>query len=291
MTAAILTSMREGDAIAWFPEEHQRGLVSLWSMRTLDLSGLISAIRNVEITASLIDVGDPSHVSAAKANHDESLGRLLLLCQSLEFSISAIKIQKTLDLLRLNLNRTTRGVFERASAVIASTIEEEASARAYYVLAPGKSEYYAVRDPLGEAVSLAFPSTKFDAMEASRCYALGRNTACVFHLMRVLEWGLSALATAFKVEFKHRNWEQVIHDIELAIGDPNQLKALGGDWKDDREFYSQCISYLRIVKDAWRNYTAHARGKYDEQEAFELMGGVRGFMQKLSCRLAEALPE
>ena len=42
-----------------------------------------------------------------------------------------------------------------------------------------------------------------------------------------------------------------------------------------------------VVKDAWRNYTAHARGKYDGQEAELMLRNVRGFMQKLATRLSE----
>jgi hypothetical protein len=47
-----------------------------------------------------------------------------------------------------------------------------------------------------------------------------------------------------------------------------------------------CID-LRVVKDAWRNYTAHLRGKYDDQEAEDMLANVRGFMQKLATRLHE----
>jgi hypothetical protein len=36
-----------------------------------------------------------------------------------------------------------------------------------------------------------------------------------------------------------------------------------------------------------RNYTAHARGKYDPGEALDMLGNVRGFMQKLATRLHE----
>jgi hypothetical protein len=51
-------------------------------------------------------------------------------------------------------------------------------------------------------------------------------------------------------------------DFSSIEKDPNRP----ANWKDDREFYSQCASHFRVVKDAWRNYTAHAPGKYDEQE-------------------------
>jgi hypothetical protein len=85
----------------------------------------------------------------------------------------------------------------------------------------------------------------------------------VFHPMRVLEVGLRVLARQFNIDSGHRNW------------------------KDDREFYSQCASYFRVVKDAWRNYTAHARGNYIDEESFDMMANVRGFMQRLAVKLRE----
>src|SRR5260370_20575712 len=40
----------------------------------------------------------------------------------------------------------------------------------------------------------AFPEAKEDTERAVDCYALEQNTACVFHLMRVAEFGLRAVA-------------------------------------------------------------------------------------------------
>ena len=72
--------------------------------------------------------------------------------------------------------------------------------------------------------------------------------------------------------------------IIIAMGsDP----AKPPDWKGLQEFYAQAASFLGITKDAWRNYTAHARGKYTEEEASQILGNVRAFMQKLATRLKE----
>ena len=143
------------------------------------------------------------------------------------------------------------------------------------------------RENFGESILEKFPSASYDVKEASTCFALDRWTASVFHLMRVLEIGLRILAGRFSVSTDHANWEQIINQIEKAIAsmdkDPQKLP----NWKDDREFYSQCASHFRSVKDAWRNYTAHARGKYDEREAFDMFNNVRGFMEKLSTRFGE----
>jgi hypothetical protein len=54
------------------------------------------------------------------------------------------------------------------------------------------------------------------------------------------------------------------------------------DCKDQQEFYSQAASHFVVFKDAWRNYAAHCRGKFDEQEASDIMTAVRAFMDKLA---------
>ena len=43
-------------------------------------------------------------------------------------------------------------------------------------------------------------SAKGDIMDAVDAYALGLNTACVFHLMRIAEHGMRALARERKVK-------------------------------------------------------------------------------------------
>ncbi len=177
---------------------------------------------------------------------------------------------------------------ERMASMLSVTVENEVSLRLYFEISQEKAKLYGDNaEPFGTAVAVAFPSISFDAGEANRCYALGRNTACVFHLMRVLEIGLGALANQFGKASNHANWETIINQIEKAIGEIEKDPNKPANWKDEREFWSQCASHFRVVKDAWRNYTAHARGKYDDQEAEDMLGNVRGFMQKLATHLHE----
>ena len=44
---------------------------------------------------------------------------------------------------------------------------------------------------------------------------------------------------------------------------------------------------LPAVKDAWRNPTMHVRIDYTEEQALDIYGNVRGFMQHLATRLSE----
>lgn len=59
------------------------------------------------------------------------------------------------------------------------------------------------------------------------------------------------------------------------------------DRKEQQEFYAQAATHFGILKDAWRNYTMHARGVYTEEAAEDIFNNVKSFMQKLAARLHE----
>src|SRR5262249_8731011 len=57
-------------------------------------------------------------------------------------------------------------------------------------------------DLFGEQVSIKFPSALRDIRDAAYCRAVGLNTAAVFHLMRVAERGMRALAKTLRVRLQ-----------------------------------------------------------------------------------------
>jgi hypothetical protein len=141
----------------------------------------------------------------------------------------------------------------------------------------------------GDEVDNAFPSAIFDVSESGICLALARGSACVFHLMRVLEIGLTVLGAKFGVSLAHTNWAPAIEQIESKIRGMHTNPAWKSlpDCKEQQEFYAQAASHFGILKDAWRNYTMHARGFYTEEQAERIFENVKGFMQKLAERLHE----
>src|SRR5258708_7512857 len=57
-----------------------------------------------------------------------------------------------------------------------------------------------------------FPSAILDMEEAGKCLAFDRNTACVFHCMRVMEVGLKTLASALGIPYAP-SWESYLTQI------------------------------------------------------------------------------
>lgn len=141
----------------------------------------------------------------------------------------------------------------------------------------------------GDAVNAAFPSTGYEISEAAWCLALARGTASVFHIMRVLEIGLTALGDVFNVSLAHTNWAPAIEEIEKNIRNMHKdqrWKSLP-DCKEQREFYSQAAVHFGVIKDAWRNSTMHPRAKFTPDEAEVIFLGAKGFMQKLAEKLSD----
>ena len=118
--------------------------------------------------------------------------------------------------------------------------------------------------------------------EASNCYALERWPACVFHLMRVLEFGLGVLAERFSVSTDRKTWHEVIEAIEGKIRKVDPRTA-GADWKKQQKDFSDAATQFMFFKDAWRNHIMHIRDVYDEGRATSIWQHVNEFMNKLAA--------
>jgi hypothetical protein len=258
-------------------------------MQVFQAHELLALVRNISTSASLcFPSKDPRFRIAQLGILGGLLGECRDLCGQLDLPMSALHASQLADQVEGFTDNLTNNATERMAAMLGVTIENELSLRSFLAVSPEKAKFYRDNaEPFGSAVATAFPSTSFDAGEANRCYALNRSTACVFHLMRVLETGLSVLAAKFNVPHDHTNWHNIIEGIEKAVrnmgSDPNR----SADWKDQQEFFSQAASHFMVIKDAWRNYTAHARGKYTDEEAETLIINIRSFMQKLATHLHE----
>jgi hypothetical protein len=167
-------------------------------------------------------------------------------------------------------------------------MEDELRGRKLVFIAGLKGSYCDKKDAFGEQVSIAFPSAQFDILNAGNCYAVGLNTACVFHLMRVLERGLRALCHDLGLPYKTEAWGGILKDIESAIEEVQAQGRNSPKWAN-LHFYSEFAIEFRYIKDAWRNYVMHAQESYDEQRAKTIMEHVHNFMQRLAEKLSDVV--
>jgi hypothetical protein len=145
--------------------------------------------------------------------------------------------------------------------------------------------------PVWAYIWKSFPLAKEDCREAVYCYALERNTACVFHSMRAAEIGLRALARRMNVKLpKHKRlewaqWQEILREMKDKT-DVIAKTVKAGPAKDDLlEFYNGAIGQFYGFKDEFRNQVMHVRGAYDEFEAVRALMRVRDFMEKLAEKI------
>ena len=136
----------------------------------------------------------------------------------------------------------------------------------------------------------AFPDVRQESFAATDCYALGYDTASVFHSMRVAEIGLRALAKERRVTLPKNKpvewgtWQEIIKALD------DEIKRIGQTWKAGNkkdaalDFYSGARADLNAFKDEYRNLVMHVRKQYDEFQALRALTRVHDFMARLTER-------
>lgn len=172
---------------------------------------------------------------------------------------------------------------------IATRIQDELSLKLVMQIDSEDQAYFTdPRGKFGKATLDKFPSIVGDVESAGRCYASGNGTACVFHLMRVMECGLRALGKSLddtSLDPKtNPTWQKIISRCTDELKKP--LRNRSDLWRQDEVFFSQASASLMAVKDAWRNPTMHVEQNYDNDQALVVYNAVRGFMSQLSSKLS-----
>ncbi len=289
--------------------ENPYRLVSLWDMLQFGAVPLVELGRLFEewmngpaLLAAPQQLVDDNNYAKFK----QDLQSIQSHCDFLNLEVTQCLLKDVFGFVEADYRKPTRQAIALKMGELHRALTAELNSRLFFFVPPHRARFVRLGYAPGtglqeppffhgaeqkrlEPVIAAFPSGAYDVRESGNCFMAGRNTACVFHLMRVLEIGLGVLGKEFGLSFSHTNWAPAIEEVERHIRDMHKdpkWKALP-DYKEKQEFYAQAASYLGIVKDAWRNYTAHARGRYEEDEAESIYRNVGSFMLKLSTRLRE----
>lgn len=137
----------------------------------------------------------------------------------------------------------------------------------------------------------AFPDAMPDIFCATDCYALGHNTASVFHSMRVAEIGLRALAKERRISLPKNKpiewatWQEILKRLDDEIQKIGQTWPAGKRKDAALEFYSGARADLNGFKDEFRNLVMHVRAQYDEFQAARALTRVHEFMARLAEKL------
>lgn len=250
----------------------------------------------VAIAANVIEL-----CNTAEAHKDESVSagdREVLLEKLADFKKGCIPIGleltvKGIERIQGILSENQKLNHDALAELFKETIRrmhDELSLNVVLLVPKSRVEFYRGRNLFGESVSKNFPSAILDIEEAAKCYALGRNTGCVFHLMRVMEVGLRALGASLNDERldprRNPSWDAILKKCDEEMSQ-RHLSERSKEWRENDQFFSGATATLRSVKDAWRNPTMHVEQTYDEETALDVWNAVRGFMRHLATKLMD----
>jgi hypothetical protein len=156
-------------------------------------------------------------------------------------------------------------------------------------VAPEKERFLEDAELFGSLVNQAFPEAMSDIKDAGNCLAFDLNTAAVFHLMRIAEFGLRTMARRLRVTVKKSRiefagWSTLTRKlrkrIEVLEDRTNNPKKL-----EDLDFYHAAVDEIKMFKDYWRNEVMHTRGHYNADQAKDVFNRVDSFMRRLAPRV------
>jgi hypothetical protein len=153
-----------------------------------------------------------------------------------------------------------------------------------------EAEYYSKPWKNWEEILRRFPDTASDIEEASKCFALSRYGAAVFHSLQIIEIGLIELGTFIGVADPKSGWTAVANRLAKILSTKHHDRTEFE--KQNFEFLEQVQGTVEALKNAWRNKVSHAQGKlvlltkdFSPEIAEEILFATRAFMRRIATGL------
>lgn len=250
-------------------------LWSLWDMLfQVSLREWLGVAERMEEFRRYWGAIDTEQLPPASDVERETLRRLIERVQGLAEKLDLpYSVQTAFDKARINVPKTHDELHN-----LFCLFKDETKSRKSLILSPSASRLYEMREPFGPDVFAKFNDAARDLEEATKCLALERNTAAVFHLMLAMERALRLMAVRmgadpFNTKGAWEKWSVIVGRMKAAI--PNQPLV-------EQEAWTDAHNLLWSVGAAWRNKTMHPADVYTDAEANELYAAVRIFLQRLA---------
>jgi hypothetical protein len=248
--------------------------------------GLLQFTARMELIIGTAQVEDEEAWSKLR----EAASNAAETCEEMGLDISAKPLRTLAQILRSDSRgwpREQQGYFRDAVA----RIRDELSGITLLAIEPARQDYFQPKAPIfGADFAAKFPSQgAFELEEAAKCLALGRSTACVFHLMRLMEIEVLAVARCLNIpdpiQPADRNWGAVLKKVRDGID--AKWTTVAARAASDGEVFDSLYASLDAVKNPWRNATMRPANKYTDDEAEHIFAAVKGFTMKLASRCDE----
>jgi|GEM_PF-5473185 len=213
---------------------------------------------------------------------------LAICCQNFDADPSLVDQMKTLEGELKDSSADTRcAVLHARLRAIIDGVQNNLDSRKFMYIAQEDAKYWNNLQLFGSDFGTVFPvEATFELGELGKCFAASRAIACVFHSMRIAEYGLRILAKRVGVRLtdkgkpvpiEYGTWDKVIQGIRNKIAEARK-QSIGPKKERALQFYAAAADHCEYMKDIWRNEIAHARHRfYTREETLGVVSRVRLF--------------
>jgi hypothetical protein len=290
--------------------------MSLWEvMDRFRLDKFIEAYQLVaalnQTAMNLQDIDRSANLAISRAQYFDLKDKLAVLTELLTehgLTLSAMSSQATLDQTiategnilgqpqlqdKMVISAADLIPWKASVRDLQTRVRDEFKSRYVLVIPADKVQFYNPHKPLfGPVVDTQFPSqASFEISEAGKCFALGRYTATVFHLMRILEIALESIRLCLQmpkpIKAADKNWGRTLENMNREIKGRSDAKPQIWTRLTDKTLFDELYITLDRIRGLWRNTTMHVETKYTEEEAKDIFDAVKTLMRKIASRFDE----
>ena len=208
----------------------------------------------------------------------DHLSAVLSCCDTLSLATTSALAKRMMDSLD---TATAKYIsFAEQSKELLSRFSDELNATTIYALPSETAKFYAKGEVVfGDEVVKTFSDTQDDFEEAAKCLALSRGTACVFHLMRIMESAIHDLGNKLGFTIKDKNdkflpWGILVANME------GKTKTLTSQAEISK--WTEVRLHLHALSMVWRNPTMHPKKYYTVEQAHEILVASTQFLRNLA---------
>jgi hypothetical protein len=275
--------------------ENRFGVVSLLAMMRIYASTFVESMTKLhkwEVEWSRVppETVLPSPISLT-ANVSTLAVIDLIGCEMTSALAKCARIEEYCNSPERFLKPLTYGEASRLLKELRESLEDDFKSHVFLHVTTADSVWYEKPTHKWERVLSRF-YVRSDIEECSKCFALSRYPAAVFHSLQIVELGLVELGKFLETPTAKSGWTQVCNELRrITKGDH---KALTPAEQKHFAFLEQIHATTEALKNAWRNKIDHAAnrliflpGDLNQEIAHDIIIATRHFM----VRLAEELPE
>jgi hypothetical protein len=266
---------------------------SLWEMISHFCAMFYAQFDNLRKEIELLQKSEQPHAILSQGEKERFDTAVVQPMEGEATRLQMLDVDETFIWNLLSLRRRLQDSEELSKAALKELLEQVHQtfyvrlSQLTFVYVPAPNDKYFEQDEMfGAKVYDRFPLARDDIKDAGNCYAVFLYTACVFHLMRVAELGLRAIADKVGAEITHNgqaipleygDWNKVIEKIATKITaarktvNPAEKEKIIGR-------YSEANDRLIRVRDQWRNDISHTRTRFNEPETRGILERIKELM-------------